>query len=70
MFGFVNGLAIIIFMAQIKQFKVGISEIAPWMTGAPLFTMVGLVILTIILIMELLSASLFLFIMVYSIIKN
>ncbi|MEN8928861.1 MAG: SulP family inorganic anion transporter [Flavobacteriales bacterium] len=47
MFGFVNGLAIIIFMAQIKQFKTGIAESAPWMTGTPMFIMAGLVALTI-----------------------
>jgi sulfate permease, SulP family len=45
MFGFVNGLAVIIFMSQIGQFKVQGTE--EWLSGTPLFTMVGLVLLTI-----------------------
>ncbi len=47
MFGFVNGLAIVIFMAQFEQFKVksGGQELS-WMTGAPLYTMLGLTGLT------------------------
>lgn len=48
MFGFVNGLAIVIFMAQLVQFKVqGTND---WLTGLPLFTMLGLVLLTIFII--------------------
>ncbi len=43
MFGFVNGLAIVIFMAQLDQFK---TTDGAWMTGAPLFTMLGFVVLT------------------------
>lgn len=42
MFGFVNGLAIIIFMAQFKSFKVG----DQWMSGNDLYMMLGLVALT------------------------
>ena len=42
MFGFVNGLAIIIFMAQFKSFKVG----DDWMSGNDLYLMLGLVALT------------------------
>jgi SulP family sulfate permease len=45
MYGFVNGLAIIIFMAQIRQFKLPSGE--GWLTGSPLFVMLGLVALTI-----------------------
>ncbi|MBF9253535.1 SulP family inorganic anion transporter [Pontibacter sp. 172403-2] len=47
-YGFVNGLAIVIFMAQFGQFKVpklndtGVS----WIAGVPLYTMLGLVVLT------------------------
>jgi SulP family sulfate permease len=47
MLGFVNGLAIVIFLAQLKQFQVH----APggetvWMTGEPLWIMLGLIALT------------------------
>ena len=54
MLGFVNGLAIVIFLAQLNQFKVpGTAEASghgvsggEWMTGWPLVTMLGLVALT------------------------
>lgn len=47
MLGFVNGLAIVIFLAQLSQFQVtGASGAKEWMTGLPLALMVGLVILT------------------------
>ncbi len=50
-FGFVNGLAIIIFMSQLDQFKVPNAEgKLEWMTGAPLFTYLGLVITAILII--------------------
>jgi SulP family sulfate permease len=42
-FGFVNGLAIIIFMSQLDQFK---DPSGAWLTGSPLFVILGLVILT------------------------
>lgn len=45
MFGFVNGLAIIIFMSQVSQFKVQGTD--SWLTGTPLYVMLGLVALTI-----------------------
>lgn len=47
MFGFVNGLAIIIFMAQFEQFKLETGGTTEWLSGSPLLTMVGLVALTI-----------------------
>jgi SulP family sulfate permease len=47
MYGFVNGLAVIIFMAQLEQFKTEINGKATWLTGEPLLIMVGLVALTI-----------------------
>lgn len=51
MFGFVNGLAIVIFMSQLVQFKVEDATGAlRWMTGAPLYIMVGLVLLTMLII--------------------
>jgi len=42
MLGFVNGLAIVIFLSQLNMFKTGES----WMTGTPLALMVGFVVLT------------------------
>lgn len=47
MYGFVNGLAVIIFMAQLKQFKTGVVGHESWLTGTPLYIMAGLVALTI-----------------------
>lgn len=47
MYGFVNGLAVVIFLAQMHQFKIGEGPAATWMSGAHLYTMVGLVILSI-----------------------
>lgn len=47
MLGFVNGLAIVIFIAQLGHFKVaGAGGAMVWMQGAPLYTMLGLVALT------------------------
>jgi SulP family sulfate permease len=50
MLGFVNGLAIVIFMAQLTQFQIpgadALSGEKVWMTGWPLATMLGLVALT------------------------
>ncbi|MEQ8320364.1 MAG: SulP family inorganic anion transporter [Rhodospirillales bacterium] len=47
MLGFVNGLAIIIFLAQMSQFQVmDPDEGLVWMTGIPLAKMLGLVALT------------------------
>lgn len=49
MYGFVNGLAIIIFMAQIEQFKIEQNGQITWLTGNSLYIMAGLTALTIIL---------------------
>lgn len=47
MLGFVNGLAIVIFLAQLGQFKVFNAEgIQVWMQGEMLYIMLGLVALT------------------------
>lgn len=51
MFGFVNGLAVIIFMSQLEQFKTVINGNKEWLTGSPLFIMAGLVALTIAIIL-------------------
>ncbi|WP_158826282.1 SulP family inorganic anion transporter [Mucilaginibacter lacusdianchii] len=47
MYGFVNGLAVIIFMAQLEQFKMIVNGQTAWLTGQPLLIMAGLVALTI-----------------------
>lgn len=47
MLGFVNGLAIVIFLAQFGHFRVtGPDGAQHWMTGMPLYTMLGLIALT------------------------
>ena len=46
-FGFVNGLAVIIFMAQLDQFK---DPSGNWLTGQALYILLGLVLLTIFII--------------------
>ncbi len=47
MMGFVNGLAIVIFLAQLDMFKVRVDGAATdWLTGSAMGIMVGLVILT------------------------
>ncbi|MFB9864623.1 SulP family inorganic anion transporter [Rufibacter immobilis] len=51
MYGFVNGLAVIIFMSQIEQFKTVVNGEVTWLSGAPLLTMAGLVALTIAIIL-------------------
>jgi SulP family sulfate permease len=48
MYGFLNGLAIIIFMAQVEQFKITDANGAvSWLHGSSLYIMVGLTALTI-----------------------
>jgi len=47
MLGFVNGLAIVIFLAQMDHFRSeGPDGVMHWLGGGPLFTMLGLVTLT------------------------
>lgn len=48
MYGFLNGLAVIIFMAQIEQFKITDSNgVVNWLQGTSLYIMIGLTTLTI-----------------------
>lgn len=47
MYGFVNGLALVIFMSQLEQFKTVVNGESAWLSGAPLYIMGGLVALTI-----------------------
>ncbi|MBD1426804.1 SulP family inorganic anion transporter [Sphingobacterium arenae] len=49
MYGFLNGLAIIIFMAQVQQFKLP-ADTSAWMTGTALYTMLGLTAVTILIV--------------------
>jgi SulP family sulfate permease len=46
-FGFVNGLAIIIFMSQLAQFK---DPSGAWLTGSEMFIFLGFVLLTMVII--------------------
>jgi len=46
-FGFVNGLAIIIFMSQLAQFK---DPTGAWLTGSEMFIFLGFVLLTMVII--------------------
>ena len=51
MLGFVNGLAVVIFLAQFNHFKVINDEGLPtWMSGMPLYAMAGLIFLTVAII--------------------
>ena len=47
MYGFVNGLAVIIFMSQLEQFKAVVNGESTWLQGDSLYIMLGLVALTI-----------------------
>ena len=46
MMGFVNGLAIVIFLSQLGMFKISGNDGLVWMQGQELWTMIGLVVLT------------------------
>jgi len=48
MYGFVNGLAIVIFLSQLDQFKTPRTD--QWLPGAEMYTMLGLVGLTMLII--------------------
>lgn len=50
MYGFLNGLAIIIFMAQVQQFRLP-SDPSSWMSGTALYTMLGLTFLTVLIVL-------------------
>ncbi len=51
MFGFVNGLAMVIFIAQLDQFKISdAAGVSQWMQGGQLYLMLGLVLLTMLII--------------------
>ncbi len=51
MLGFVNGLAIVIFLAQMSQFQVGAEGAKQWMGGTQLLMMLSLVVMTMAIIL-------------------
>jgi len=51
MYGFLNGLAIIIFMAQVVQFKTVDNGVTHWLSGSALYVMLGLTALTIAIVL-------------------
>ncbi|KAA3439957.1 SulP family inorganic anion transporter [Rufibacter hautae] len=51
MYGFVNGLAVIIFMSQVAQFKTVVNGKEAWLSGDAMLIMAGLVALTIAIIL-------------------
>ncbi len=51
MYGFVNGLAIVIFMSQLEQFKTMVNGQSIWLSGNPLYIMLGLVALMIAIVL-------------------
>ena len=51
MYGFVNGLAIVIFMSQLEQFKTTINGETHWLTGNSFLIMLGLVALTVAIVL-------------------
>ena len=71
-FGFVNGLAIIIFMSQLDQFK---DENGLWLTGTTLYSFVGLVVLTMLIIWglpkltKIIPSSLFSILVIFAIVS-
>lgn len=51
MYGFLNGLAVIIFMAQVNQFKVMENGVSSWMEASAFYIMAGLTLLTIAIVL-------------------
>lgn len=50
MYGFLNGLAVVIFMSQLQQFQIRDNTSFSWIKGSPLYIMIGLTFLTIALV--------------------
>ncbi|HLV51634.1 MAG TPA: SulP family inorganic anion transporter, partial [Flavobacterium sp.] len=50
MYGFLNGLAVVIFMSQFEQFRIKTASGIEWLQGSALYIMLGLVLLTILLV--------------------
>ncbi|KLT68668.1 SulP family inorganic anion transporter [Flavobacterium sp. ABG] len=51
MFGFVNGLAVVIFMSQLEQFKTIVNGQTTWLQGTSLYVMAGLTVLTVAIVL-------------------
>lgn len=51
MFGFVNGLAVVIFLSQLQQFKTTVNGQSQWLSGSPLLIMAALCLLTIAIVL-------------------
>ncbi len=75
MYGFLNGLAVIIFMAQVEQFKItDANGVVGWLQGTSLYIMLGLTALTISIvyffpkITKVIPASLFAILIVFGIV--
>lgn len=49
MVGFVNGLAIVIFMSQLEQFRIHVGGESVWLQGSILYLMIGLVVLAMVI---------------------
>jgi len=49
MYGFLNGLAVVIFLSQIEQFKFSANGITSWLSGTPLYIMLILTLLTVVI---------------------
>lgn len=50
MYGFLNGLAVVIFMSQIEQFKSTTNGITSWLSGTSFYTMAGLTLITVLIV--------------------
>ena len=50
MYGFLNGLAIVIFMSQLEQFMSVENGQITWLSGTPLYTLIGLTLLTVLVV--------------------
>ncbi len=50
MYGFLNGLAVVIFMSQIEQFKSTTNGITSLLSGTPFYTMAGLTLITVLVV--------------------
>ena len=51
MYGFLNGLAVVIFISQVSQFKIMENGVEGWLSGTPLLVMGGLTALTILVVL-------------------
>jgi sulfate permease, SulP family len=49
MVGFVNGLAIVIFIAQLQQFKITVHGVSQWLSPEPLMIMIALVLVAMVI---------------------